>query len=445
MTRDLLRGFEDYQIPTGDEIRDALNEGIIALDTNVLLNLYRYNAETVEDILNVLERVSNRLFVPSQVAREFWRNRQTVLDNLGNAGRDARKALEKNCKSTQDAIKRWASSTALSGTQVRQFEEKIDSFFGELLQEIQPRPVDAPMAHTPTKEDTLLVKLNSLLTDSVGDPLDADSWESAVEEGARRVANEEPPGYMDREKLESDLPEGASGDYLIWVELLAEGGRQGLDLVLITADTKEDWWNRSSGGWIIGPRTELVSEYFGVSGKRLYLLEPAHLLKQSNAVGVGTRPESAQEVERIQNEVADLVPWTRQSVLAVLDQLDRQGYAQGSVIREAARLGGRIPRDRVYELDNRDESQMLRGFTKPVARITSELQQESNVPYGVPLLLAARYEDGVKTSHFEVPLEVVGILSELPGDSVASDTEAESATREAMDREAGPAPLLDED
>lgn len=407
----LYSGFESYRVLTADDIRDALQHGILALDTNVLLNLYRYNDKTVDDLLRVAEAAADRLFVPHQVVREFWRNRQSVIASLGSASRDAQNALAKNATSTNDAIARWAKSVALPDEQRRELTKDVDDFYEGLRDRIGEEPIRISV-HAPTSEDILLRKLEAVLEDSVGPALSEDAWKSAVQEGERRVENSIPPGYMDVDKLESDLPEGASGDYLVWYELILEGTERRADLVLVTADTKEDWWNRAERGSIIGARHELIDEYLQATGCRFFLLEPADLIKHSSALGVGTSIESVQDIERVRDEEPERVPWTAEAARAVVRELDAQGNVQAEVIREAIRNGGRISRARVYELDNRDEGQMLRGFTRPVRRVTAELQERGNVPYGVVALLDAVYETGVKSSHFAVPLEVVELLGE---------------------------------
>ena len=244
----------------------------------------------------------------------------------------------------------------------------------------------------------------------MGAALSTEEWEEAVAEGEQRVENSIPPGYMDVEKLESDLPEGASGDYLVWRQLLAEGAARECDCVLITADTKEDWWNRGERGTPIGPRRELVAEYLAATGRRFFLLEPADLVRYSSALGVGTSPESLQDIERVRDERPNAQPWTLEYVRAVLGELDAQGQTQADVIREAIELGGRISRARVYEIDGRDEGQMLRGFTRPVKRVISELEAADVLPAGLTPLLDAVYETGVKSSHFAVPGEVVRLF-----------------------------------
>jgi hypothetical protein len=407
----IYTGFEAFKIPSVSETQSALKTSILAVDTNVLLNLYRYNKSTVADILKILEAARNQLFVPHQVVREFWRNRQTVISNLGAATKDVNAALKKNESSTEDAITRWAKSVALPHDQVDGLVAEVKEFFAKVQLTVGNEP-SRVSAQLPTSEDELLQRLASLLDGAVGPKLSEDEWKDAVAEGERRVEHSEPPGYMDVDKLESDLPEGAAGDYIVWLQLLQEGARSKKDLVLITADTKEDWWNRTDRGRLVGPRHELVDEYRRETACQFYLMEPADLLKHSAVFGVGTSEESVQDVERVQKEPVDHAPWTLDAVRAVLAELAGQGHSQADVIREAAQNGGRISRQRVYEIDGRDEAQMLRGFTRPVKRITGELQDRGLVPFGVPPLLDAVYESGVKSSHFAVPSEVTDLLHE---------------------------------
>lgn len=407
----LYTGFESYRILTKAEISEALEKGFLAMDTNVLLNLYRYNDKTVDDILNVAEFADNRLFVPHQVIREFWRNRQSVISELGKPSKNARDSLAKNQNSTKDVIERWSKSIALQAEERDELKDRVDSLFSGLIERIGEES-HTFSAHTPTSEDRLLNRLDTILADSVGPPLEARAWEEAVAEGERRVAEQISPGYKDFDKLESDIPEKASGDYLVWKQLLIEGEKRGLDLVLVTSDTKEDWWNRTSRGEVVGPRRELIDEYLDNTGKRFFLLEPAKLLNYFSDLGVKISPDSVEDIKRVRDETREIVPWTLEALQAVLEELDYHGLAQADVIREAAESGGKILRERVYELDGREEGKMLRGFTRPVTRITAELQENDLVPYGVESLLTAVYESGVEASHFAVPSEVVSILDD---------------------------------
>ncbi|WP_207554189.1 PIN-like domain-containing protein, partial [Mycobacteroides abscessus] len=158
-----------------------------------LTNLYRYNEQTLDDLLAVASAVGERLFVPHQVVREFWRNRQGVIAGLGSASKDAQNALTKNATSTKDAITRWAKSVALPDEQCQQLAESVDDFYEELRNHVGNEPVKVS-PHAPTSRDELLTKLESLLENSVGPALAQEDWDCAVKEGERRVAKSIPPG-----------------------------------------------------------------------------------------------------------------------------------------------------------------------------------------------------------------------------------------------------------
>jgi hypothetical protein len=75
--RERFRGFYP---PTAEELEELWSSGSIILDTNALLNLYRYSSETRTDFLSVLSAVQERLWIPEQVGKEFHANRLGVIE-----------------------------------------------------------------------------------------------------------------------------------------------------------------------------------------------------------------------------------------------------------------------------------------------------------------------------------------------------------------------------
>ena len=53
--------------------------GFVALDANVLLNLYRYPGTSVDQFFRILKALDDRVWIPHQVASEFTRNRRDVI------------------------------------------------------------------------------------------------------------------------------------------------------------------------------------------------------------------------------------------------------------------------------------------------------------------------------------------------------------------------------
>jgi len=123
--------------------------------------------------------------------------------------------------------------------------------------------------------------------------------------------------------------------------------------------------------------------------------------------GVGTRRRGA----RVDARREDGSEWTKEAVFELLRRLEIEGWEQAEVIRAAAADGGSVDRDTVYEIGGYADDRMLRGFTRPSARITRDLQAEDLLPEGVTPMLTPQYA-GVRAAGFEIPREVVSILNE---------------------------------
>ena len=209
---------------------------------------------------------------------------------------------------------------------------------------------------------------------------------------------------------DSDLPEGAAGDYLVWYQAIEEAARRDLDLVLVTGDEKEDWWWRHRSEFL-GPRVELVAEFKARCGRQLYMMRPIDLLRRSSALDVMVSKESVDDVERVSRESQRLSQWPEAGVAALLERLQTEGRDQAEVIRVAALHGGTIDREEVYEICGYEDDRMLRGFTLPTSRITRDLQQEGIVAEGVEPVLTTIYRGGVKAAAFRIPAEMAAILT----------------------------------
>lgn len=401
-------GFEGYRILTDADVDRALTTALVAIDANVLLNLYRYNARTTNDLLAIFERFGERLAIPHQAMLEFHRNRLTAIGNPDAAVQDVRSALQKNQRSTSDALARWAKQVALADADLARLQADVSKVFEDILDAISKAEPDRVHAATPAAEDRVLSRLTTLVEGKVLPRPTEDVWTQWITEGKRRAEEQQPPGYLDADK--DDHPEGAAGDYLVYRQACEEASQRQLDLVVITGDEKEDWWWRHRSV-VIGPRHEMTKEFFDLSGGRqLFLLRPHDLLLRSATLDVEVSPDSLEDAERVREELDQVGSWTSEAVTQLLLRLDAEGQAQADVIREAAALGGTISREDVYGLCGYSDDRMLRGFTRPTSRITADLQRAGLLPDPVTPVLKPLYPDGVRASGFRVPAEVVAIL-----------------------------------
>ena len=62
--RGLYDGFETFRTLTDSDYTTVLGSALVVVDTNVLLNLYQYHADTRAAMVQVLGAIEDRLFVP---------------------------------------------------------------------------------------------------------------------------------------------------------------------------------------------------------------------------------------------------------------------------------------------------------------------------------------------------------------------------------------------
>lgn len=406
----LFDGFEGYRVVSEAESREALANALVAVDANVLLNLYGYNARTTADLFAIFEKLGDRLVVPYQAMREFHRNRLKAIGNPDQATNEARAALGKNRAGALRALDTWSKQLAIEDTDLQRLHAQVDEVFQRLIEAIDGATPDRVHPSTPADEDPVLKKLTDLLAGKVLHRPAENTWTALIVEGNNRVDNQIPPGYLDADKSDQ-YPEGATGDFLVYAQACHEAKNRQMDLIIVTNDEKEDWWWRR-GQDMIGPRQEMTKEFFDTSGRRLFLMRASDLLNRSQALDVEVSPESARDANTNRAVIDEPGLWTPEAVEMLLQRLRGEGRRDlADVINAAASAGGSISREEIYALCDYRDDRKLRGITRPTARIAADLQSEGALPPSVAPMMRSVYVDAGPLTAIRVPPEVVEILA----------------------------------
>jgi PIN like domain len=390
----LYDGFEGYRTPTAEDYRRVFSEGMVVTDANVLLNLYRYTDQARDDLLSVLERLGDQLWVPHQVLVEFWRNRDAVLRDPRDTGKTAQEMSEARDRAVA-TFRAWANRVSLPAERLTSLAAALTNGFDVVIDGVDGfSDTSAIDSARNTDKDAVLKRLETILDGRVGGRLDDVVYSKAVEEGLRRVDSGEPPGYMDKKKDDS----GAAGDYLVWEQVLIEAERRSGDVVFVTGDVKDDWW-RKEGGEQRGPRMELVEEMRRRADSRLLMLRPTILLSMARELlAVTVHDESVEDADRVDRLLSDgeiVLPdggWNTDSIVALLNQLGDEAPVQEAAITHAAYARGFINREKVYEIGDYPTSRSLRGFTRPINRIAQLFREEGRIHESAVDLLNAVYD-----------------------------------------------------
>lgn len=304
MTDGIFDGFEDYRTPTSDDYKNTLTNGMVVFDANVLLHLYRFNSTTRADLIKVMQSLGDSLWIPHQVMREFWRNRESVIDQLGETPKASLDKLNKAHQDAGDAVRAWSNRISLPEGERDGLLTKLNGAFQAVRHTISEQTTANAHPHD-TNDDAIVTTLNSIFAGRKGSALPAEDHEAAVAEAERRIAAKEPPGYLDQEKAS---PDERAGDYLVWKQVLLEAESRQCDVLLVTSDAKDDWWRRTKGQ-LRGPRLELMAEFRRCTGHRLFMIQPSELIRRADSLtDVHVNPKSADDIERVENTTGESVP-----------------------------------------------------------------------------------------------------------------------------------------
>lgn len=260
--------FYGYYPPTTEQYERLWTEGLIVLDTNVLLNLYRLPTTARDELISVLELLKDRVWIPHQVALEFQRRRLTVITSERKATEEALTATSElvgNIKKKVDALQIDKRDLGIESKPLLVELETANNQLLEAIKTTHNAQLDI------SASDPVRDRLDLLLENRVGaGPISQADLDGLVANGEDRFKEKIPPGFADADKDKN--PNEATfifdhikyqrkfGDLILWRQLIQHVKNTNTKTVLlVTADRKEDWWWREQGK-TIGPHPELVRE-----------------------------------------------------------------------------------------------------------------------------------------------------------------------------------------
>jgi len=267
--------FPGYYAP--ENFQQLWDQATFVLDANVLLNLYRFPKGAAQDLLSVLEKVSDRLWLPHQAALEYQANRLTVIREQREGFEKVKGALSKalnDLKSAFETLQLKKRHSSIDPEPLLADTSKLFSDFKTKLDELEKHQGDV------SGPDEMRNKIDKLLSGKTGAPPKSQKeLDQIYADGKERYRFKRPPGYKDIDKGRNQTLayfvknlrfEREYGDLLVWKQIL-DHAKQGQiqHLVFITDDEKEDWW-LSLGEKTIGPRPELIDEITSEAGVKTF-------------------------------------------------------------------------------------------------------------------------------------------------------------------------------
>ncbi|HBL4970232.1 TPA: hypothetical protein LR177_000124 [Enterobacter cloacae] len=308
------RKFCGFYTPKQENYKEIWNDKntLFIFDTNTLLNLYRCEEQTKDDILNVMNVLSPRSWFPFQVCLEYQRNRIDVISQ-------SIKSLEKLKKSITSMVN--TTDNALSEAQVKKhlyssLSEEVSLLKESLSASINSFVTDKIEPRIKTKEkiktsDAIRKSLDDIIGDNCGDIPSQEIIDEINKEGAERYAKKTPPGFMDEKKGETVTHyngvefKDKFGDLYLWKEILDISKKhENYNIIFVTDDSKKDWWF-SHDNKTIGPSEPLQTEiYFTTKIKSFRMINHSGFLYEAGKYldNLQIKPSSVEDIKEISSD-----------------------------------------------------------------------------------------------------------------------------------------------
>ncbi|WP_332734380.1 PIN domain-containing protein [Flavihumibacter sp.] len=286
--------FSWYFKPDADEVDQIWKNGILTVDANVLLDLYRYHESTRSSLLESMHNHEGELWLSRQAAEEFFRNRHKVIVSSHKTFKDAKDEIEKLRGSIESTVSQLKGNRIIPANVADQMLEEISPSIDKAQERVDEAKKNHPNF---LSDDGVLEKVASLFEGAIGNPFPEDQLAIITTEAEERKSKKIPPGYLDDDK-DGDRP---YGDYFLWRQILDYSKEKSKPILFVTSERKDDWWEKLSGK-TTGPRIELLREATEYTGQRILIYQTDRFLEfSSQRKGQDVDTDAVEEIRAVDN------------------------------------------------------------------------------------------------------------------------------------------------
>lgn len=336
--KDQFRGFLGYD---DNEIRELWENAVFVVDTNILINFYKYTSKaSTQSLLGILKNLkdSHRLFIPHQVALEYFFNYEVNMSKQHEGFKFLNTELLKLKESAVKVLNRVNSDHPYIDTsKFIFFVEEIEKSNNTL-----EKAVEAEIDLLPDSQK-INTDLLELMMDIIGKPYKQSEIDEIEKEGKIRYSKLIPPGFDDFGKKGKDefrtygqmTYQLHYGDLLVWKQMLDKvcETESKKPLIFLTEDRKSDWWELDRQDNIKRPHPQLIQEFTDKVGQSFYIYKTDRFVELARKYLDSTL--TAEQVQNVSNEV--------ENIRKVEDQIARESSVVALEMNEVIRLVDYLP------------------------------------------------------------------------------------------------------
>ncbi|MCZ6638342.1 MAG: PIN domain-containing protein, partial [Candidatus Dadabacteria bacterium] len=306
--REIFKGY--YQLED-KEFKKLWDNAVFIFDTNVLLNLYRYQTTTRDALFDIMEQLSDRIWIPYHVGLEFQINRLSVIAKQNKRYSEARNIVTTALNAMENQLENLQLKerhSHINPDKLLKDISKVKTSFFKELESLEEKSISV------SSEDKIRERIDMLFNDKIGKPPSSqEDLEQLYVEGEQRYHKQIPPGFEDSGKNDNQPDEFTHndllykrkyGDLILWKQIIGYSKNKDLkDVIFITDDNKSDWWWKidSGGTKTIGPRPELIEEMNRLTNvERLHMYSTEKFLEYANEyLNANVGKEAIEEVREV--------------------------------------------------------------------------------------------------------------------------------------------------
>lgn len=298
----MKKHFAGFYNPSEEEFKNLWNTCTFVFDTNILLHSYRFEESAREVLLTIFETIKERIWIPYQVALEYHH----LINKEKLDQEHAYDQLSKELSKIQNSVEEKFKNYSLQHTNLK-LNESLHTSFVNSLEALISDLKEQKNSH-PDLEN-IKYRLAEIFEDKIGEPYTQEQLTEIYGEGEERFSKKIPPGFKDSKNKEGKTKyfngihyEDKFGDYVLWKQIMDYSKANKRDIIFVTDDQKEDWWNISKGK-TLGIHPELVQEFSRNTNQNFYMYNTKRFLNNvHNFIPLQVTEENVKEaIESINN------------------------------------------------------------------------------------------------------------------------------------------------
>lgn len=393
--------FEHYSL-SDEKVKEIWENGLVIFDTNILLNLYRYNKQTCDDLLNYMQSFGDRIWMPYQVGWEYNNNRMEVAYKSQMACEVLSKKLDDDRIALENFFRQHFHHHPY--LQHKEFFKRYDRYVNLLknyLEELRQND------NGYFDDDTILKELGELYDGRVGDDFSAEDLKAIYSEGKNRYAGKIPPGYKDDTQEKRTAGERhLYGDLIVWKQIIQKAADAEKDVIFVSNDLKEDWMLQYKGRKY-GPRKELIKEFHEQTNNHSILIynQECFLNYANENFHAALKEETISEVRTVHQGIVD---YYREQILPHTPTMSMSGLDVYLQSLEATKAFQRANTSMLSALDSykvlanhlQEQNEKMKAIAAPMSQLSERICQLTDIRQKLGLAAALDWLPDAKTGFF---------------------------------------------